>query len=428
MTEQDVRISMLKLRALNRENPTFRQLEKASEELLFHFLNQKSINLEIKNLQAEALNEVIIRMSNPPLANNPLQAGNKIVIVGNSQFKKRALSKRLKALDIELQSKIQSTTSHLLVGKKLKCTSQELKQKTLLKDEDLQYFLEQTEKPYLLEEANDAQNTQHIADLLFSDEVENQNIGLTLLQVGGLNPNFIPYAFVVIKTTANTKLRKALRNLIQLKLSPEGIKSLNRNFSLKEEIDESKIQKNIEKCTKNTSDLDGLEIARILYHYQKQGFSYIWKYSKDQDEIKQTIKDHLVDNKLDFFDAGITFLPEELALLPQIEVVDLAGNYDLSKIPPVLAKLPNMHTLDLSFTYIFNYGKTLIQCKKLKKLTLDGLPILLDVLGNLENLKELIVDPNQQMIDKEGRNISPKKQKSRLQQILPNCNISWVWE
>lgn len=420
---------------LNYSPNTKRPMEKIADVILLDILTAKSVGMKIKTLQKEALEEIVSRYSNPTLDKSPLQKQAKLALLGKTTFKITNLKEKLQVLGIPLSNQIEEDTTHILIGQKLSSLDG-FKGKTILLEQDLQKFLDQEEKPYLQQEEQKG-DLENIIPLLHSEDKNNQQLAVSLMQGGGFPKELINHVFVAIKTTQNPKIRTALKKILIPHLSTEGQARLSQNYGLTTVLEEFTVVTNILKYTlgkkyKKTPvpvEFDGLEIARILFKYYQVGFLYLWIYSKDQEEIKESLTHFIQGNQLDLSSKGVSCLPDALADFPTLETIILNYNYELKKLPEVLTKLPNLHTLKLIGTFINITDLSFPKIKNLQELEWSGSGMDLESLGEIElpQLKILRLDRNSSIREKrlEGKFLPSAEKDAVVSQLFPNCKIEW---
>jgi Leucine-rich repeat (LRR) protein len=377
-------------------------------------------HLQLRDLAREYLLE---HYSEPSLDENPLQKGSELVVVGKTYLKQKELKERLEAIGIKLKLKISDTTTHILLGTNPSTTKGlENLRKTLISIEQLQASLDAFEQPYLQSEEESIQTSvQHLSELLMSKEDENISIAIEIMKGGGFPREVFSEAFIALKKTESKTNKDALKKILNGYVSEKGRKGIRRTLGLDAGV-EYKIMRNIKKYTQDIDELDGLAVARLLYKYYGSGFLYIFKFSKDSQEIKRILEDFIEGNQLKIYHKRITFLPKEIAQYKDLEIVNLSLN-QFSSVPKVLEKLEHLHTLVLSYNSFSKLGNSLQKMKKLRHLDLRG------VLGyrrarfidypELFELKQLKTLELSHFYDIYEEDIQ------KLKNALPNCTITF---
>ena len=93
-------------------------------------------------------------------------------------------------------------------------------------------------------------------------------------------------------------------------------------------------------------------------------------------------------------DCNITSLPENIALLQELEILELYFNPNLKALPKAFCKLKKLEWLNLSYCGLKNLPDEFGNLQSLEKLTLQGNDFedFPRVIFDLKNLKELIID------------------------------------
>lgn len=406
------------------KNPTPRPLLDKSEAYLLSMLNAHR-TLPIKQLQQDILQEICYRFS----INTPFLKGSQLALAGKTKHNLKDLKSKLKQQGISVSKNIKDS-SHVLINHQL-ASLEPLKGKTLLLDHQVQELLEEWEPPVWETIDDKIASIEHLADLLFQDQ---EVLALELIRSLGFVQELIPYAFLALKTTEDNAVKTALRNYLSLQLPSDSLALLHKNYQLKD-VEEDSIRKNIIKYTQqkyhykdgSTVQLDGLQLARILFHYKKTGYSYIWEYGKEQ-EIKATLAFFIEDQTLDLSCEGIQQLPPELAQFKDLEYVDLSYNERLSKWPAVLLALPKLHGLDLNNTKIKSSPlmKNIPQLQQLQTLALPAVELNLEHLRQWSHLKHLTFSIWTEIKrSPKGEYLTKEEKKQAVKDVLPNCALYW---
>ena len=366
-------------------------LRDVADNHLVDILDVKRVGV-IRNIQPEAIDEIIRRYSEHPFNEQPLRAGCSLALFGKTHFKQRDLQQRLKALGIEWHKEIVPDTTHVLVGWKID-TLRTLQKKILLSERELQQFLDEAEQPYLRDNNQNEGALDHLKQLLLSPKEDNQKLAVELIKGGGFSEELITPAFVASKIASSKSFRAFLKQTLDRYLSPVAREHANKNYRLAG-VPEHKIDQNIKKYTKYLSTapgeirLDGLAIAQCLYQSQKTGIQYLWKNLQDQEAIEALLRSFVVDGVLDLSDKGISQLPEAIGQLSEIHTLDLSNNIELAHLPKNIVQLEQLESLDLTFTFI-NDVHVLKPMSQLKKLRLIQPIRYIEGLDTLTQLQEL---------------------------------------
>lgn len=189
---------------------------------LLDLLSARRTSNTIKVWQAYALEEVVQRYATPALLGHPLQEGAVLALVGTMSFGVGDLRRRLAQKGITFSKVPGPTTTHLLVGPKLKDLAV-LSGKTLLLERDVQAFLDQIEQPYLQQPQGEAQ-VNHLRQLLRSEQTEHHWLAVELFKGGGFIEALLLDAIRVLNRATDPALKKDLETYIRRYAAPESLR------------------------------------------------------------------------------------------------------------------------------------------------------------------------------------------------------------
>ena len=369
-----------------------------------------------------ALEELLLTHAQPRLEEAPLQKLSVLVVVGQTSFKSKELKARLETLGIQLKRALSKETTHVLLGLNPK-TSKGLENHscTLLSEQQLQEALDRLEAPFLKGEEASA-SLEHLEQLLLSKSEEQRTLALELLKGGGLPKKLIPAAFIAMKFTDDKKLYAKFKRLIKPMVSDASMKIFQQRHLFKAKTSEAFLSESLQKYSNRNSDLDGLEVATLLFKYYQKGVQYIWQYAQGTDLSRRCLDAFLEGKKLDLSKLRIAHLPNDLAELKGVEELDLSQN-SFKQIPKALALMPNLKSLNLSSNPLGGLGKQLGAVRTLKNLNISGCQLKYwktPLLRKMTYLKALTVS-NYYNNDPE----TPKRQ-ADLKAILATTKITFI--
>lgn len=204
------------------------------------------------------------------LEKQPLTTNAGLFILGKSTIPKTTIKNLLQEKGIAYQTKITSKTTHLLVGnigiKEKDYLTLANPTYTLISMPAFQEYINKATKPYLLEEeAQD--NLSHLATLLTSTSLENQQLGIELLQGGGTPKELLTELFLVYKFSEDKKLAAKAKKMLQANASTALLEKLKLRINLRTVKEAYHTKNKIEKLTEGT-ELEAWKIAQyaVLQH------------------------------------------------------------------------------------------------------------------------------------------------------------------
>lgn len=331
-----------------------------------------------------------------------LQKGCEVAVLGNIFLKKNELRERLEAWGIAYAIKIKKTTTHVVLGKKIdKIDGAAQEGLVFMSERDLDQFLRQDQEQFLKEapvtEAPKMQ--QDVAQMLLHQDAANVEIGLQLLDSGGVPDSLFTELFIVAKNPEfPDKVRKKAKSLLELHAPSIIANKLNLKDKLFERrIDEDRLKYNILHFTKDTI-LNPKTIA--TYAQQLYGSAYkVWFYFLPPEERYAEMEQQLADPRYcpNYTYVWSTYIRsgELVPLLPQLRHLNYwyAG---LRSFPDILYNCINLETLDLSSNNIQKLDERMLLFNKLQKLNISNNkfshfpPVLLQ----MPNLKTILIQGN----------------------------------
>lgn len=197
-----------------------------------------------------------------------LNSDTALFILGKTTLSKSNVRSLLKEKGIAYQTKLDSTTTHLLVGGSgIKDYSLlENPQYTLVSQQAFQNYANTVTKPYLLEEEN-KDNLEHISSLLLSTDSENQSLGLELLKGGGTPKELLTELFTIFKFSEDKKVAAKAKKLLIANAPTEILEKIKLRINLRIIKEAYKTARKLEELTEGTQ-LEVWKMAQYAYQYQ----------------------------------------------------------------------------------------------------------------------------------------------------------------
>lgn len=211
-----------------------------------------------------------------PFEEKGFTKNSELLILGKTIKKKTELETRLKELEIKVAKKKTAETTHVLLGKNIKNLSPlEDNNLVLLTENQLNHFLDNNAPTYLVEEtAEKTLNTANIKELLISLLEENITVALALLKGGGVPKELMTSLFVVHKFSADSKIVRQTKKLLELNASPALLELLKKRFLLKKGSQGYfTLLKYIDEICANT-ELTKIEITNYGHRWSKATYPY----------------------------------------------------------------------------------------------------------------------------------------------------------
>jgi Leucine-rich repeat (LRR) protein len=199
-----------------------------------------------------------------------LNADSALCILGKTTLSKSEIRRILKEKGIIYQTKIDSKTTHLLVGGTgIKDYSLLANlQYTLVSQQTFQHYANAITKPYLLEEEYKG-NLEHISSLLLSTDPENQSLGLELLKGGGTPKELFTELFIIFKFSEDKKVAAKAKKLLTANAPTEILEKIKLRINLRIIKEAYKTADKLEELTEGTP-LEVWKMAQYAYKYKPE--------------------------------------------------------------------------------------------------------------------------------------------------------------
>ena len=264
-----------------------------------------------------------------------------ISVLGDvSGVKITELTDFFKEKEYKIISKLTDKTTHICIGEQPKIALETImeavsKQKIILVlPKHLKDFQQLLEKPYLLDVSEDM--TKNIGDLLRSENTDNQQLAIQMMDTGGI-PNEFLYILVLMvmgsdySTTFEGKSKK-IRQLLA-KYAPTGLLAAVEKYYRKGRENGIKLllaEDEIDKKALLMAGLDYFYVENPKHAYQNHYYQIFsdWGLKQGGEYAKIIFKNHLKGNILDFSDTYIDakyLFVQELAEFTEIEAIKVLG-------------------------------------------------------------------------------------------------------
>lgn len=343
----------------------------------------KALTLSFTPLQQSALN-FIRNHWEEKLKKNPIQKGSSLVLLGKSSFNKKELKSQLKKYEINLSTKINEKTTHVILEKGIN-NYENFDQSGLIfiPENALQDFFKKEEPLYLNEENTSENEIENIQNLLSSVDSDMVNLGLEMMTSLGVPEKVITELFLIFKdveshsTSVRNKAKKLLFKYCSATLKANlethnRLKLITPNFSKN-----YRLPYFFKQIIQNT-ELDSIKISKYLIERHNYYFHFCAIGILRNDDEKLEILDWYLKQKRQI----------------NIRANDLTKPINLFKLP--LESLLLITSLEYSHCKIDTIPKELFQLVNLRYLTIAGNTIenLPDDFSKLKKLESLQINNN----------------------------------
>lgn len=334
-----------------------------------------------KDIKAFALKEITRRLK--PFVKATLDTSSELLILGKTIQTKTAIKASLQPLNITVTNKKTASTTHVLLGKNIKkisvLTATNL---VAINEQQLHKFIDTYAPAYLVEESeNKAHSTEQIKKLLESFELDNINIALTLMKSGGVPKALITLIFAVHKFSADAKVVRQSKKLLQLNVSATLLEKLKKRFILKHNTQGfHQINNYLDFLCENT-EINKLQLTQYAFDFANRAYPYNNIYISTVKELSEEKQleglKYFLDNKINQgyirLESGDQGAVEALYQRKDVtEIVTHPANI-LEHYYPI-AGLENLHQLTLDYAYYpLHLSKDFAQLKNLKVLLLKNI-------------------------------------------------------
>ncbi len=308
----------------------------------------------------------------------PLHRGASLQVRGDVPFKKTDIKERLQALGIAYSPTLKADTTHVVVGKKNKDTS-EREGLIWLSAADLDQFFKREEAQYIAQADTKAEEGKHtiaqLSALLLSPDSPTVQVGVEMLKGGGVPKELITALFAVFKNPKlDSKMRADVKKMLLLNGSPQLIKNLALKGKLfSPHASPSTVHRVLLEFIAGT-ELEGLKIA---YYLQKFGINtetsiaHLLPAAERLPYLRQLLqkKDYTITYS-EQYPIWLQHAKEWAQLAP--EVLQISGTYYPKPIPPQVFACTNTQILHLSGCTLDKLPEDLLKLQKLTTLYLHN--------------------------------------------------------
>ncbi len=276
-----------------------------------------------------------------------------------------ALTNFFKEKEYKIISKITDKTTHICIGEQPKIALETIletvsKQKmVLVLPKHLKDFQQLLEKPYLLDVSEEM--TKNIGDLLKSENADNQQLAMQMMDVGGI-PDEILYLLVLMVMGnassyfgGNFKDKSQKIRQLLAKYAPSNLLAAVEKYYRKGTDNGIKLLLNEEEIDRKAllkAGLDYFYVEEVKHAYENHYYNILsdWGIKEGGEYAKIIFKKHLKSNILDFsgtyIDAKYLFV-QELAEFTEIQTIKLLGIR--GSLGNLNANIPNIKKIIVNF-------------------------------------------------------------------------------
>lgn len=358
------------------------------------------LHSRVKVFEQAALTEIERRTALQPLQ---LPAkGETLWVVGKTTETQKYWAEKLQNFDIQLVKTPDAKTKHALLAVASGWITAQLQGKTLWTEKLLKKYIDQIEKPFLIQPQNSETDDyiKNVRQLLQSADFNNIELALEMIKSGGLPQAILTDFFALLKirdlkitATQKSNLRKKIFALLQQYAEPSVIVAFQRRYDVMSSyIDNETLYKNLLFYCTEIPALNLYEICINIYRSEGKGHVNSARYGAaclQGDDLQRFVKETKIWDEntatLDLSNMKFLSLPEplthfpakiallkgnqfrnadqnNLAALPMafsqiksLEIIDLTYSYAYYKINELADQLPQLHTIRISRNYESNY-------------------------------------------------------------------------
>lgn len=298
-------------------------------------------------------------------------------------FTQKELKEKFARYGIQVSAKITPRVTHAIIGRftKPEIVAQIFALPIAIVLEDyLKEFIWSKDQPFLM--TADTDMTNHVLDLLMSEDEDNFRLALQIIEGGGANTQIVTYLMVISLFYPDSDIRKEARKLFKKYATSDLQQHVRVHWraSLRD-----KMQSYYLRQLTQHSDLNQGEFMVMRARISWAG-------------INSNIHRLFLKENIDFSQISLNELPWSLSRLTDVRQVNLSTNdaLDFAQVFSVLQQLPSLEELIISRCNITTLPPELYELKQLKKLDIghNNLVNLPAQMAQLTGLEELVLDGN----------------------------------
>ena len=306
----------------------------------------------------------------------PTEGGN-IVLVGRLAGDRSALSERLERLGMELKRKPTKKTIAVVIGPRHGGKAQPFLggELPVLMEAQLHESLDAHDVRHLEGAPEDEGVADQLSELLLSTDGANVSLALEMIKRGGLPDGLLEALLLAWQTKDfDRKTRDGAKTLFERYASKASVDSVKKHLKRTNIFasGETKLAKRLKAMTKESKgELDGVKLARAMLARSGTGLKYLLKETKDSGERKVLLEERQKGATLNISGLELTRIPEEIAELQDLRVVEAQGNR-IHTLTPGLLSLSGLEKLDLCWNALTEIPDAIDQLTELRSLDLSS--------------------------------------------------------
>lgn len=346
----------------------------------------EALTLPHDDVRAQAQAEILRRGR---YARRPVQAGDRVVVVGKTHGKRTALKERLAAVDIGYGIKIDARTTHVVVGPNpKKWDGVEREGLVFCSETQLVATLDALDTPYLVEEAAESpEAAADVAEMLASPDRDTVSMGLELVAAGGVPDGVLTALFYVAKGLGDKKLGARARKILKVQGSPgvkKAVAERSKLFSTGDKA-ESKTASALNRYRRMARELDWARMA--LWIKRDHGVGLRFAVLAGDDAVRRAALRQMIDGgTLDLYTHFAGYMPSfyntyayhdavkmpaDVLAFTELTGLSLRG-CRFETLPAAIGDLQNLRTLDLRGNFFARLPKAMARLTGLKTLHLGN--------------------------------------------------------
>lgn len=375
-----------------------------------------------------------------------LWTGNEVVyIAGNPKKEGAEIKRRLAAFNMSIEKEFIAKVTHVLL-----CVGSvevdKIKERTFIPFTltQLRERAAQEKEQFLVKNAKAAGGAilvERLGQLLTSNDLATVQVGLEMIEQGGLPAAAFSDLLILQKTTADNKIRKAVTQTLETFAPREWLDVVRDGLSFKavySKKSEDEIRRQFRKLARRTSPQLMQQLSRWLYEKTGRGLSYALK-TNAKAAVKQQAYDLIFkDGYLDFakglgqtanYEEDIAHYYQRHSSAPKLPVAALKNRtitglnlwrLNYQQLEDKIAEFKDLEELNLAHNYLEELPVAFAALTKLKELDLshNQFKTFPTVLQQLPNLRKIDLRKNE-------NNYKPQRLEvpKVFTDLRPNCQV-----